>query len=286
MLRAGIDLGGTKIEGIVLDDSGAVVNRSGCSPKLSMDMSRSFSKIGSLYSDLTDGSVVIEAVGVCTPGALSSDTEELKNSNTQCLIGKPIKKDVEAMLGMPVTMDNDANCFAQAEAVLGAAKGYDVVFGVIMGTGVGGGICINGHVHRGHQYIAGEWGHSLLHPGVNKCYCGKSGCVETFISGPALEKHYKRLHGKTVPLSEIVQDPPREWKEEFLNNFGMALSNVINILDPDIIVLGGGVSNIDFLYTQGPAYVAKYCFNDRLDTPIVRNELGDSAGVFGAAYLH
>jgi len=286
MLRVGIDLGGTKIEGIVLDDSGAVVNRKRVLTESQLGYRQIISKIGSLYNELTQESSAIEGVGVCTPGALSRDSDRLKNSNTQCLIGKPIKEDVEAVLGTPVAMDNDANCFTQAEAVLGAAKGHNVVFGVIMGTGVGGGICFAGRVHRGYQYIAGEWGHSLLHPGTNECYCGKSGCVETFISGPALEKHYKRLHGKTVPLTEIAQDPPQQWKEEFLNNFGMALSNVINILDPDIIVLGGGVSNIDFLYTEGPGYVAKYCFNDSLVTPIVRNKLGDSAGVFGAAYLH
>lgn len=285
MARVGIDLGGTKIEGIVLDDSGTVVNRKRVPTETQLGYRQIISKIGSLYNELTQEYSAIEGVGICTPGALSKDSDTLKNSNTQCLIGKPIKEDVEAVLDMKVAMDNDANCFVQAEAVLGAAKGYDVVFGVIMGTGVGGGICINGHVHRGHQYIAGEWGHSLLHPGGNECYCGKRGCVETYISGPALEKHHEWLYGNTVPLSEIAQDPPQEWKKEFLNNFGIALSNVINILDPDVIVLGGGVSNIDFLYTEGPVFVAKYCFNDRLDTPIIRNKLGDSAGVFGAAYL-
>jgi fructokinase len=209
----------------------------------------------------------------------------LKNSNTQCLIGKPIKKDIESIVGKEIKIDNDANCFSQAEAILGAGKGYNVVFGVIMGTGVGGGIVINGNVHKGHQSIAGEWGHSILHHGGHLCYCGKRGCVETYLSGPALEKSYTEFTGKKKPLKEISANPHEEWKLVFLDNFGMALSNVINILDPDVIILGGGVSNIDFLYTEGVSTVEKFCFNTSLKTPIVKNKLGDSAGVFGAALL-
>ena len=189
------------------------------------------------------------------------------------------------MVGLPIALDNDANCFAQAESSLGAAKGYQVVFGIIMGTGVGGGICFDGKVHRGHQYLGGEWGHSLLHPNGHPCYCGNRGCVETYISGTALERRYFELTGKKKLLKEIVEVPPVQWKREFLDNFGMAVSNVVNILDPDIIVLGGGVSNVEFLYSEGTQYVEKYCFNDSLETPIVKNKLGDAAGVFGAAYL-
>lgn len=284
-MRLGIDIGGTKIEAILIGDDGEFLKRQRLPTESSRGYPHILSQIKRLFSELGGDLHKDLFVGVCTPGALSAATDRLKNSNTECLIGQPIKKDIEAIVGRPVVLDNDANCFAQAEATLGAAIGFSVVFGVIMGTGVGGGICISGKVHRGHQYLAGEWGHSLLHPGGNLCYCGKLGCVETYISGPALEKRYTELTGKKKPLEEIAKDPPTRWKEEFLENFGMAISNVINILDPDIIVLGGGVSNVDFLYSEGVRFVEKYCFNETLETPIVKNKLGDSAGVFGAAYL-
>ena len=285
MIRIGIDIGGTKIEGIALDEDGSVIQRKRIPTESHLGYDHVLHQISTLYRGLIHDLNDDVSVGVCTPGAISYKTQRLKNSNTQCLIGQPIREDIEAIVGKPIAMDNDANCFAHAEATLGAAAGYDVVFGVIMGTGVGGGICFHGKVHKGHQYLAGEWGHSLLHPGGNPCYCGKRGCVEAYICGPALERRFIELTGEKKELKEIAKHPPADWKEEFLENFGMALSNVINILDPDIIVLGGGVSNIDFLYTEGYKYVEKYCFNDSLETPIVKNKLGDSAGVFGAAYL-
>jgi len=285
MMRLGIDIGGTKIEGVLLDDAGNTLRRERVSTEAQDGYAHVLRQITKLYYCLIEGLDKNIFVGVCTPGSLSSATDRLKNSNTQCLIGQPIKEDIEAIVGKPIAMDNDANCFTQAEATLGAAKDYAMVFGVIMGTGVGGGISFNGKVHKGHQYLAGEWGHSILHPGGNPCYCGKLGCVETYISGPSLEKRYTQLTGDTKPLKEIAKDPLPDWKEEFLENFGMAMSNVINILDPDIIVLGGGVSNIDFLYTEGPKYVENFCFNETLETPIVKNQLGDSSGVIGAAYL-
>ncbi len=281
----GIDIGGTKIEGVIIDRDGKSLKRQRVPTEASLGYKHIMDQIRHLFAELTGSFNDDIFVGVCTPGALSAATDRLKNSNTPCLVGQPIKEDIEAIVGRPVLLGNDANCFAQAEATLGAARGCSVVFGVIMGTGVGGGISFNGKVHKGHQYLAGEWGHTILHPGGNLCYCGKLGCVETYISGPALEKRYAELAGEKKPLKEIAQDPPRQWKEEFLDDFGMAVSNVVNILDPDIIVLGGGVSNIDFLYSEGPKYVEKYCFNETLKTPIVKNELGDSAGVFGAAYL-
>jgi len=186
-------------------------------------------------------------------------------------------------------MENDANCFALSESVLGAAKGHDVVFGVIMGTGVGGGIVINETLHKGRTNIAGEWGHHTLHTNGNECYCGKQGCVETYISGPALEKRWLEISGKKEPLQSIVQDfsdeKAKQWKEEFLENFGIGLANVIDILDPDVIVLGGGVSNIPFLYDEGKEAVYDKVFNDSVDTPILKNSLGDSAGVFGACMI-
>lgn len=279
-------MGGTKMEGIALTSRGEVIRRERVATEAEKGYDHILGRLRDLFSKMSEGYTGGLTVGICTPGALSADTGRLKNSNTQCLIGKPLKEDIESIIGHPVVLENDANCFARAEAILGAARGYSVVFGVIMGTGVGGGICIDGRVHRGLQHIAGEWGHSLLHPGGNPCYCGKKGCVETYLSGPALELLYARLTGKERPLRDIARNPPDEWKEQFLDNFGMALSNVINILDPDIVVLGGGVSNIDFLYDEGPVYVRRYSFNDRLETPIVKNTLGDSAGVFGAAYLN
>ena len=201
----------------------------------------------------------------------------------------PLKNDIENVLGYETVTENDANCFALAEALLGSAKGHDVVFGVIMGTGVGGGIVINGALHKGRINIAGEWGHHTLRPCGNECYCGKQGCVEAYISGPALEKRWLELTGKKEPLQLIVQDlsdeKAKQWKKEFIENFGISLANVINILDPNVIVLGGGVSNIPFLYDVGKNSVYERVFSDIIDTPILKNHLGDSAGVFGACLI-
>jgi fructokinase len=202
----------------------------------------------------------------------------------------PLKEDLQQALNQKIVMDNDANCFTIAEATLGAARDHNVVFGVIMGTGVGGGIVINGNVHKGRTNIAGEWGHHTLRIDGNKCYCGKLGCVETYISGPALEKRWTTLTGKSQSLSSIIQninDAPigLQWKKEFLENFAIGLANVIDILDPDVIVLGGGISNIPFLYDEGRDYVYDKVFSDLVETPIIKNQLGDSAGVFGASLL-
>jgi len=228
-------------------------------------------------------------IGVSTPGAISKKTGLIKNSNTQCLIGKPIQEDLHKELDDKITIENDANCFALAEATMGVAKNYDVVFGVIMGTGVGGGIVLNGKIHQGRTFIAGEWGHHTLKQKGNSCYCGKNGCVETYLSGPALEKRWKELTGKNETLSSIVNNinssKAKEWKSEFLQNFGVGLANVIDILDPDVVVLGGGVSNISFLYDEGKDAVYDQVFSDLVDTPILKNQLGDSAGVFGACLL-
>ncbi len=288
MYRIGIDLGGTKIEGICLDDKLQVVQRKRIPTNQQNGYHSIVNSIVSLVDDIAKN-ISDYTIGICTPGAISKKTGLIKNSNTQCLIGMPLKADLEKSLKHSVSMDNDANCFAMAEATMGAAKGYGVVFGVIMGTGVGGGIVINGKVHRGRTYIAGEWGHHTLHQNGNKCYCGRSGCVETYISGPALEKRWAQLTGKSTSLQDIVKDlnseKAQQWKNEFLANFGASLANVIDILDPDAIVLGGGVSNIDFLYTEGKNAVYEKVFSDLVDTPILKNKLGDSAGVFGASML-
>jgi len=289
MNRIGIDLGGTKIEGILANENYKTITRKRIPTNQEEGYNSILKSIKNLVLELVEESNDKVSVGVCTPGALSLDSGLIKNSNTQCLIGKDLQNDLKNILDYDVSIENDANCFALAETKLGAGKNSNLVFGVIMGTGVGGGIIIDGKIHRGRTNIAGEWGHHCLHPGGNSCYCGNKGCVETYISGPALEKRWLELSGQTQPLPEIIQnsdDPHFEhWKKSFLDNFALSLSNVIDILDPDAIVLGGGLSNIDFLYDEGKNAVYDKVFNDIVDTPIVKNELGDSAGVFGACML-
>ena len=286
MYKVGIDLGGTKIEGICIDQNNSVIQRKRIPTNQQNGYSHIVDSIVSLVRDITK-QIDDYSIGICTPGAISKKTGLIKNSNTQCLIGKPLREDLEKSLGRKIKMENDANCFAMAEAILGSGVGYSMVFGVIMGTGVGGGIVINGEIHHGRTNIAGEWGHHMLHRNGNQCYCGRSGCVETYISGPALEKRWTDITGRKEPLSEIIDNSELnlQWKQEFLDNFGISLANVIDILDPDVIVLGGGLSNIDFLYSEGQKSVYRNVFSDIVDTPIIRNKLGDSAGVFGAALL-
>jgi fructokinase len=287
--KIGIDLGGTKIEGILLDDSFNVVERTRIPTQQEKGYKSIINSIVSLVEELkikANGNVTI---GVSAPGAISKKSGLIKNSNTQCLIGMPLKEDLKQALDQEIVIENDANCFALAEATLGVAKNHNVVFGVIIGTGVGGGIVINGEIHKGRTYIAGEWGHHTLRINGNKCYCGKLGCVETYISGPALEKRWTELTGKTESLPSIIHnldaEKGQQWKKEFLENFGIGLANVIDILDPDVIVLGGGISNISFLYDEGRDAVYDKVFSDLVETPILKNQLGDSAGVFGASLL-
>lgn len=278
----GIDLGGTKIEGILLDEHFSTIKRKRIPTP--PDYSGILLSIKKLVDELnTDDSTI----GVCAPGILSS-SGLVKNSNTQCLTGKPLREDLQELIGQDISMENDANCFALAEAKMGSAKNYHTVFGVIMGTGVGGGIITDGIIHHGRTGIAGEWGHNTLHHNGNTCYCGKNGCVETYISGPALERRWKDLTGKDESLSTITNnlqtDHAQTWKKEFLENFGAGLADVIGVLDPDAIVLGGGVSNIEFLYDEGRDAVYEKVFG-HTDTPILQNTLGDSAGVFGACMI-
>lgn len=288
MYKLGVDLGGTKTEAILLDGSLNVLERKRVSTPQE-NYHKIIDTISNLVSEITSN-VSDFSLGICTPGAISKQTGLIKNSNTECLIGKLLKEDLEEKLHKKISMENDANCFVMAESKIGAAKKFDSVFGVIMGTGVGGGIFINGKLHSGRTNIAGEWGHHTLHRNGNLCYCGKSGCVETYIGGPALEKQWKLLTGQTKSMPEILSSIDggvgQEWKNEFLENFGFGLANVIDILDPDAIVLGGGLSNIDFLYTEGKNSVYEKVFSDLADTPILKNELGDSAGVYGAALLN
>ena len=289
MNKIGIDLGGTKIEGILLDENFNEITRKRISTNQDQGYDSILKSISSLIQDLHTKSNSDASIGICTPGIISKNTGLIKNSNTQCLIGKPLKNDLENILKQKISMENDANCFALAEATLGAGKNFDLVFGVIMGTGVGGGVIIRKKIHTGRANIAGEWGHHCVRPDGNSCYCGNNGCIETYISGPALERYWTKLTYKTEPLHEIVKKLDSEvgkgWKEDFLENFGLGLANVIDILDPDAIILGGGVSNIDFLYDEGKNAVYEKVFSDQIDTPILKNELGDSSGVFGACMI-
>ena len=287
MYKIGIDLGGTKTEGVLVDEEFQVIERKRVPTNQNNGYESILNTIKDLVNELKNNEKT--SIGVCTPGALSKESGLIKNSNTQCLIGKDIKNDLEKILDQEISIENDANCFALAEARLGAAKNHDTVFGVIMGTGVGGGLVIDGKIHSGRTNIAGEWGHHCIKPNGNECYCGRKGCVETYISGPALEKKWNELTNQNISVADIVknsqEDAYKTWKKEFLENFGLSMANVIDIIDPDAIVLGGGLSNISFLYDEGKDLVYENVFSDTVDTPILKNQLGDSAGVFGACLI-
>jgi len=288
MYKIGIDLGGTKTEGVLVDEEFQVIERKRVPTNQNNGYESILETIQDLVSDLKKNNEKT-SIGVCTPGALSKESGLIKNSNTQCLIGKDLKNDLEKILDQEISIENDANCFALAEARLGAAKNLETVFGVIMGTGVGGGLVIDGKIHSGRTNIAGEWGHHCIKPNGNECYCGRKGCVETYISGPALEKKWNELTNQNISVADIVknsqEDAYKTWKKEFLENFGLSMANVIDIIDPDAIVLGGGLSNISFLYDVGKDLVYENVFSDTVDTPILKNQLGDSAGVFGACLI-
>ena len=287
--KIGIDLGGTKTEAILLDEDFRTIRRKRV-PTPSNSYEKILDSISSLVYDMSRD-ISGFSLGVCTPGAISKDTGLIKNSNTRCLIGRTLKEDLEDTLGHKLSMENDANCFAMAESVLGAGAGFGLVFGIILGTGVGGGIVIDKKLYRGRTNIAGEWGHHTLYRNGNPCYCGNNGCVETYLSGPSLVSRWTELTRKTQTLPEIISCIDigdaihKQWRDEFLENFGYGVANIIDILDPDAIVLGGGLSNIDFLYTDGVKSVYSKMFSDSVNTPILRNKLGDSAGVFGACML-
>jgi len=286
MNKIGIDLGGTKIEGILTDENYQNITRKRIPTNQDDGYNSILRSIKNLVLELAQESNEKTSIGICTPGALSLNSGLIKNSNTQCLIGQDLQNDLKNILHHEVSIENDANCFALAEATLGAGKNSNLIFGIIMGTGVGGGIIIDGKIHHGRTNIAGEWGHHCLHSDGNTCYCGNKGCVETYISGPALEKTWLELSNLNQKLPDILQSSNNpnflSWKKMFLDNFALALANVIDILDPDMIILGGGLSNIDFLYDEGKNLVYQNVFSDIIDTPIVKNQLGDSAGVFGA----
>ena len=266
--RIGVDLGGTKIEALALDAAGREVFRKRV-PTPRGDYAGTLAAIAALVREAGEGSV-----GVGIPGALSRATGLVKNANSTWLIGKPLQEDLELAIGREVRLANDANCFALSEAVDGAGEGAEVVFGVILGTGVGGGIVVRGQVLTGPNAIAGEWGHNPLplpQPSdlpLRPCYCGRQGCIETYLSGPALERDGgESAHG------------------HYAERLARALAGVVNILDPDVIVLGGGVSNVARLYEEVPKRWRPYVFSDRVDTRLVPPRHGDASGVRGAAWL-
>lgn len=296
----GVDLGGTKIECAVLDRQNPtrVILRKRIDTEASKGYTHILQQVKCLVDEVaTELNESPVQVGFATPGVLDPRTQTMKNCNTVCMNGQAMASDLAAILGCEVSLANDANCFALAETHLGAVldvhPGAEIVFGVIMGTGVGGGLVAHGKVVKGVHGIGGEWGHNILEEGGDSCYCGKSGCVEHVISGPALELFYERQSGQKMRMPQIMQaffagnDPVAlATVDRMLENFGRAISTLINVLDPDVIVIGGGVGNIDLLYTEGYNRIKKYIFNSgEVNTPIVKPKLGDSAGVFGAAML-
>jgi fructokinase len=295
-MRIGIDLGGTKIEGIALDDGGQERARLRVATPAG-DYEATIAAVVGLVAELERRVGTAGSVGVGIPGTLSPASGLVKNANSTWIIGRPLDRDLKAALGRPVQIANDANCFAVSEAADGAAAGAGVVFGVILGTGVGGGIVVHGRVLVGLNAIAGEWGHNPLPwpdgdelPGA-ACYCGQHGCIETFLSGPALARSFAEVAGRSIPAADIAAlaeagDPVADGiLARYEDRLARALASVINLLDPDVIVLGGGMSNVERLYRTVPRLWQKWVFSDHTDTPLVRNRHGDSSGVRGAAWL-
>ena len=293
----GIDLGGTKIEGIILksDKEPIEIERLRINTEEDKGYKQIINNIKRLVDTLENKvNYKFKKIGIGTPGTLDPETQLLKNSNSQNLNKKSIKSDLENLLGKKVNIENDANCFALAETKFGAVKDQmphaKIVFGVIIGTGVGGGIIIDNKILYGKQGIGGEWGHTIIKDDGEMCYCGKKGCVESVISGRALQKYYTSLSGEKLSFKNIYKNietdlNAKKTLKRMITYFGKGLSNVVNIIDPDIIVLGGGLSNTNELYDQGYQELKKYVFNPTFKTKIIKPKLGDSAGVYGAALL-
>jgi predicted NBD/HSP70 family sugar kinase len=306
----GVDLGGTKIEGVVLSaEQGKlpsldnVIIRKRIDTEAHLGYEHIMSQVVTLIDQIkAETNLSPERIGFGTPGSFDPTRLIMKNCNTTSMNGKPMKQDLSRLLGIPVEVANDANCFALAEATMGivpdVVPDFQTVFGVIMGTGVGGGVVFRGRdgvpfVVGGQQGIGGEWGHNLLEDDGHICFCGKRGCVEQVISGPALQRYYHEVSGEERDMKEIMERynlgndlVASQTVNRLLENFGLAISVIINVLDPQAIVLGGGVGNVDLLYTEGVERARKYVFNSgELNTRFLKPKLGDSAGVFGAALL-
>jgi fructokinase len=295
-MRIGIDLGGTKIEGIALADDGREIDRRRiAAPRGSYD--DTIGAVVALVGAIETAAGERGSIGIGIPGAISPATGLIKNANSTWLIGHPLDQDLARTLGRPVRLANDANCFALSEATDGAAAGASIVFGVIIGTGTGGGVVIDGRIRAGANAIAGEWGHNPLpapaddeRPGP-PCYCGRSGCIETFLSGPALARDYAALGGDDVAAVAVAaradagEARATAALDRYERRFARAIASVINMIDPDVIVLGGGLSNIARLYRRVPALWTPHVFSDRVATTLVRARHGDASGVRGAAWL-
>lgn len=295
-MRIGIDLGGTKIEAAAFADDGRELARLR-TPTPRDDYQATLRAIATLVTEIESQSGSTGSVGVGTPGALSPSTGSIKNANSTCLIGHRLDVDLEGVLARPVRVENDANCFTLSEAVDGAGAGAQVVFGVIVGTGVGGGIVVNGKALFGRNAIAGEWGHNPL-PWCSRdelpgplCYCGARGCIETYLSGPGLAREFEAASGRKEEPAAIARlaangDAEAEaCMRRYENRMARALAHIINVLDPDVIVLGGGLSRIERLYRQVPNLWGRWVFSDRVDTLLLPPVHGDSSGVRGAAWL-
>jgi fructokinase len=295
----GIDLGGTKIEGVILRslaDPTPIV-RTRVDTEASKGYDHIVRQLAKLVAEMESQSGLKPgAIGIGTPGVLDPTLRTMKNCNTVVLNGEPLLKDIEDILQLRIEMANDANCFALAETQWGVVRQQApqsrLVFGIIMGTGVGGGIVVEGKIWNGRHGIAGEWGHNFLDESGGPCYCGKTGCVETVISGPATERYYESLTGQHLKLKEIHtrhregSDPAAtKTIDRLCHFFGKGVSVITNLLDPDVIVVGGGVGNIEALYGKGLEELGRFIFNNRVEVPLLKPSLGDSAGVFGAAAL-
>jgi len=294
--RVGVDLGGTKIEAVVLAEDGSELRRQRV-PTPQGDYDGTIRAIVDLVNEITDGISTAEPVGIGTPGSVSPFDGLMKNANSVVLNGRPLDRDLEKALGRTIIMRNDADCFALSEAVDGAAAGAEVVFGVILGTGVGGGVVVDGRPRTGPNRVGGEWGHNPLpwamddeRPGPD-CYCGKRGCIETWVSGPGFAADDARVNGTRRAAPEVVEAARRGDEgavgslDRYCDRLARSLATVIDILDPDVIVLGGGMSNVTELYERVPALWGRYVFGGEVATRLVPNVHGDSSGVRGAAML-
>jgi fructokinase len=296
LIRIGVDLGGTKIEAVALDASGRELLRDRVATPQG-DYFRTIAAIADLVVRIERQLGEPGAIGIGTPGAVSFASGLIKNANSTCLNGQPFVEDLTHALARPIRVANDANCFALSEAVDGAGAAHRMVFGVILGTGVGGGVVIDRQPWTGRNAIAGEWGHNDLPRRTDDdsplpaCYCGRSGCIETYLSGPGLEAEHARRTGESLDAPAIVtlarsgNADAATTMDRFHERLAKALASVINVLDPDIIVVGGGLSNIDEIYREVPARLPRHVFSDVVATPVVKNRHGDSSGVRGAAWL-
>lgn len=292
-MRIGIDLGGTKIAGIVLDPHGQTVATRRVPTPTQLGYAGVLQAITAVVQSLEAEAGTTCSVGIGAPGQVSRRTQRVKNSNATCLNDQPLLDDLQDRLQRQVRLTNDANCFTLSEASDGAAARHRVVFGVILGTGVGGGISIDQEIYGGCNGIAGEWGHICLQPDGPACYCGRRGCIETYLSGPGLFADYRKAGGtqaadaaQIATLSAAGQDEQASAAmRRYCQRFGQAMAIIVNVLDPEAIVLGGGLSNIRALYDAGVAAMGAYVFNDQMSTPIYRHQHGDASGVRGAAML-